>query len=84
MAKKSSIGQATSKQTMEEFANELSSHTTFKAKEIEELFPEETDRDELVKLINIVNLHTGNQAQLVNDINSVSGAVIKLVKKVLT
>lgn len=87
MAKKSNIGQIASKRTSRTFSDELSRYTGFTAEEAESLFPEKSDRDELVKLIEIVNSDKKDkekQKELIEKIPDVSGAVIKLVKKVTT
>lgn len=85
MVKKSNIGQIASKRTSQTFSSELSRYTSFTAEEAESLFPEKSDRDELVRLIEIVNSDKGDKEkrdELINNIADVSGVVIKLIKKV--
>ncbi len=87
MPRRSAIGKIASKKTKSAFAEELSSHTAFTAKETAELFPNKSDRDELVALIEIVNSDKNDkekQAELVARIGEVGGAVLKLSKKVTT
>lgn len=87
MVKQSTIGQRASKKTKKDFADELSSNTIFTAKEVEEFFPKKTDREELVTLIKIVNSNSNEKekkAELVAQIGKVSGAVMRVVKKVTT
>ena len=87
MPKKSNIGQIASKRTTEAFYKEFSRFTSFTPEEAERLFPEQSDRDELTRLIEIVNSDKEDkekQKELIDDITNVSGVVIKLVKKVTT
>ncbi|MHB1051332.1 MAG: hypothetical protein ACYC09_14735 [Bacteroidota bacterium] len=84
MAKKSSIGKLASTDTKKEFAENLSSYTTLSAKEIEDLFPKQTDREELLTLLEIVSSakdENSKKADLISKIGDVGGAVIKLVKR---
>ncbi len=85
MAKKSDIGRLASKRTTQTFSNELSRYTNFTAEEAERLFPNKSDRHELIQLIEIVNSDKQDkekQKELIDKIANVSGVVIKLVKKV--
>ena len=87
MAKKSNIGQIASKRTTEAFSNELSKFTSFTSEEAKRLFPKQSDRDELIRLIEIVNSDKEDkekQKELIDEITNVSGVVIKLVKKITT
>lgn len=84
MAKKSALGEIASAETKKEFADKLSSYTSLSAKEIEDLFPKQSDRDELVELMKIVGSaadENSQKAELMQKIGTVSGAVIKLAKK---
>ena len=84
MAKKSEIGGIASTLTKADFAEKLSSYTMLTSREIEDLFPQKSDREELVELIQIVNSsadENGKKAELVQKIGSVSSVVIKLTKK---
>lgn len=86
MPKKSKIGKIASSKTKAEFAEQLSSYTTLTADEIKLLFPKSSDRKELIELIQIVHSDTETkekQAKLVANIGKVSGAVIKLAKKII-
>ncbi len=87
MPKKTKVGELASAATKEEFGEKLSSYTSLTSKEIEDLFPEESDREELVELIKVVNSsanENAKKAELVGKIGKVSGAVIKLGKKFIS
>lgn len=82
MATKSAVGKAVN--TKAKFAEQLSSFTTLTADEIKMLFPNKSDRTELLELIAIVNSSANEnkkKAKLIQDISKVSGAVIKLGKR---
>lgn len=84
MPKKSNVGILASAATKEEFGDKLSSYTSLTSKEIEDLFPVKSDREELLELIKIVNSSADEntkKAELVGKIGKVSGAVIKIGKK---
>lgn len=84
MPKKSNVGILASAATKEEFGDKLSSYTSLTSKEIEDLFPVKSDREELLELIKIVNSsadETTKKAELVGKIGKVSGAVLKIGKK---
>ncbi len=84
MPKKSKVGELASVTTKEEFGDKLSSYTSLTAKEIEDLFPVKSDREELLELIKIVNSSADEntkKAELVGKIGKVSGAVLKIGKK---
>lgn len=86
MPKKSDIGKLASAKTKVQFADQLSSLTQWRADEIKELFPTKSDRDELMELIKIVNSNADEktkQAQLVENIGKISGAVLKISRKVI-
>ena len=62
----------------------ISSLTRMKDYEINELFPEKTDKEKLVKLMQIVNeATTENQrtARLVDNIQDLAGTAVKLLAK---
>ena len=82
MAKKSSIGRAASRATRLQYDAQLGFFSRFSEEELAALFPDAVDKEELFKLIKIVNADTGEkekQAALIANIQQVSGAVIKLV-----
>jgi len=84
MPEKSNVGILASAATKEEFGDKLSSYTSLTSKEIEDLFPVKSDREELLELIKIVNSsadETTKKAELVGKIGKVSGAVLKIGKK---
>lgn len=84
MPKKSKVGELASVTTKEEFGDKLSSYTSLTSKEIEDLFPVKSDREELLELIKIVNSSDDEnikKAKLVKNIGSVSSAVLKIGKK---
>ena len=86
MPKKSVIGKLASATTKVQFADQLSSLTQWRADEIKELFPTQSDRAELVELIKIVNSDADEktkQAQLTEDIGKISGAILKIAKTVV-
>jgi hypothetical protein len=87
MAKRSPVGELASAKTKKQFAEELSSYTSLTSREIEELFPTKSDREELLELIKIVNSDASDnqkKADLAGKIGKVSGAVIKITKKLAT
>lgn len=76
-----------SAKTKEKFADKLSSYTTLTADEIQGLFPEPSDREELIELIKIVNSDASDKekkAELAEKIGKVSGVVIAIGKKFVT
>ena len=86
MVEQSDIGKKASEETRKDFAQELSSYSSFTSAELEELFPEETDQEELKNLIKIVNSSTDEneqKADLFNNFQDVGGAVLKIVKKII-
>lgn len=86
MPKKSEIGELASAKTTAEFADKLSSYTTLTAAEIATLFSAKSDREELMELITIVQSDADDkakQAKLVESIGKISGAIIKIAKKVI-
>jgi hypothetical protein len=87
MAKRSAIGKLASAKTKTQFSDELSSHTSLTSKEIKELFPTKSDREEILELIKIVNSDAGDKrkkAELIAKIGKVGGAVLKITKKIVT
>lgn len=84
MAKKSDIGNDASEKTKKIFADELSSLTILTSKEIQSLFPEETDRAELEAFMKIISADSEDkvkQQKLVDSIGKISGAILKIGKK---
>jgi len=84
MPKKSKVSELASAATKEAFGDKLSSYTSLTSKEIEDLFPVKSDREELLELIKIVNSSADEnikKAKLVKNIGSVSSAVLKIGKK---
>ncbi len=84
MPKKSKIGELASAGTKAKFGNQLSSYTSLTADEIKVLFPNKSDREELVELLRIVNSDADDKtkkAELKEKIGKVGGAVIKIAKK---
>jgi len=87
MAKKSDIGNIASEKTKKEFAEKISNLTILTAKEVEKLFPIKDDRVELEELIKIINLSIDDIAKkkkLVQNMDKVGGALIKIAKKILS
>ena len=86
MVKKSEIGKIASAKTSKDFAEQLSSFSNFTSAELKVLFPKKADRDELQKLIEIVHSSTEenkNKTALIDNIQDVGGAVLKVVKKII-
>ncbi len=84
MPKRSKVGELTSAATKKEFAEKLSSYTSLTSKEVEDLFPEKSDREELLELIKVVNSSADEntkKAELIGKIGKLSGAVLKIGKK---
>ena len=84
MPTKSHIGKAASEETREAFAERISSYTILTAKEVERLFPEESDRTDLDKLIEILNSHRAEDAKrefLIDNIDRVASPIFQLLKK---
>ncbi|WP_452226821.1 hypothetical protein [Lacinutrix cladophorae] len=84
MAKLSTIGKAASKKANEIFADKISSLTILTSEEIQTLFPEKADRDELEELLEIINADIEDKIKkqkLVENINKISGAILKIGKK---
>jgi hypothetical protein len=82
----SNIGQQASTLSGEKFAEELSRHVSLTASEIAELFPTPADREELGRLVTIVDAAAAEnikKAQLVERASSMAGAILKIVSKVL-
>ena len=86
MAKKSNVGKLASSKTRKVFADEISSLTILTSKEIQELFPIKSDRKELEELLKIINLDIEDKEKrikLIENIEKVSGAILKLGKKLI-
>ena len=74
------------KKTDGRFEKQISSLTRMRENEINELFPERSDKESLAKLVRIVNQATNENSrkkQLVENIEELSTTVIKLVKLVV-
>ena len=85
MPKKSPIGDLASADTKAQFADDLSRYTTLPADEIQKLFPEKADQEKLVELLKIVSSAASDndkRAALIATIDTVAGAVLKLVSRV--
>ncbi|SNR35193.1 hypothetical protein [Lutibacter flavus] len=86
MAKKTKIGKKASEKTKEEFADEISSLTILTSKEVQKLFPKETDREELEEFFKIINEDIDDKLKkikLVKNIEKVGGAILKIGKKLI-
>ena len=73
----------TAEQTNAELSSEIASLTTLKESQISSMFPTKSDKESLLKLLEIVNSATSeNQkiTQLKKNIDDVSGTILKLVK----
>jgi hypothetical protein len=87
MAKKSNVGKLASDKTKKAFADEISSLTILTSEEIQTLFPKKADRVELEELLKIINLDIDDKEKkikLIQNIEKVSGAIIKIGKKILS
>ena len=65
-------------------ASQISSMSRLTDAEVEELFPDPSDKKELARLMQIVNSAADDnekRAQLIGDVSQVAGAVLKLVAK---
>ncbi len=84
MATLSSIGKLAQAETRKEFADQLARYTSLSAGEAQELFPKQSDQEELLELLKIVTATTDDnskKAKLIERIGNVSGAVIKIAKR---
>ena len=81
----SQIAATAAKETDRQLAGEISSLTTMTDSEINELFPTHRDKQQLAKLMEIVNT-AGSQnlkiKRIVDNIEDVADAVLKIVGKV--
>ena len=87
MAKKSNVGKLASDKTKKAFADEISSLTILTSEEIQTLFPKKADRVELEELLKIINLDIDDKEKkikLIENIEKVGGAIIKIGKKILS
>jgi hypothetical protein len=83
MGRFSSILKTTAEQTNAELASNIASLTTLKESQITNLFPTKPDKENLLKLLSIVNATTSeNQkiSQIKTNIDNIAGTVLKLVK----
>ena len=81
MAKASKVGMLARAETKAAFAERLSSLTSFTSKELKDLFPAKSDRDELEELMKIVKSSSDENAKkaaLIGKVNKVAGALIKV------
>jgi len=86
MAKKSKIGKIASEKTKKQFADEISSLTILTSEEIQNLFPKKADRVELDEFLKIINLDIEDKEKkikLVENIEKIGGAIIKIGKKIV-
>jgi hypothetical protein len=84
--RKSAIGKAASELTKEQFSEEISKHCRLTSHEVSMLFPTKRDREELATMIDIVVNATDDNdraKRLVDNATSVSGALVKVLKKFL-
>jgi hypothetical protein len=87
MPTKSTIGTLASAATAKEFADELSSYSTFTSAEIETLFPKKADREELLGLLQTVKSATDEndrRTKIVANIDRFASAVAKITMKVIS
>jgi hypothetical protein len=73
--------------TSEMFANELSSYSSLTSEQIKGLFPEKSDRDEIIALLKIVNSASDDnekKTELIKNIGDIGGAVITVAKHFAT
>ncbi|HEX9599994.1 MAG TPA: hypothetical protein VF985_00760, partial [Mariniflexile sp.] len=73
--------------TKKAFADEISSLTILTSEEIQTLFPKKADRVELEELLKIINLDIDDKEKkikLIENIEKVGGAIIKIGKKILS
>ncbi len=87
MAKKSNVGKLASDKTKKAFADEISSLTILTSEEVQTLFPKKADRVELEELLKIINLDIDDKekkVKLIENIEKVGGAIIKIGKKILS
>ncbi len=87
MPQLSAIGALAKAETRKEFADELAKYTSLNAQEMQSLFPQKADQDELIALLEIVHGATSDnekKAQLVERIGNVAGAIVKITKRFAT
>lgn len=83
MGRFSDILKTTTEQTNAELSAGIAAATTLKESQINSLFPTKPDKENLLKLLTIVNAATSDNqklAQLKNNISDIGGTVLKLVK----
>jgi hypothetical protein len=86
MANKSPIGAAASAKTPAQFAQELAALTNFTEDQIQALFPNQSDAEELKSLIELVQSaadENDKRTKLLNSITSVANVVTKIATKVV-
>ena len=83
MGRFSDILKTTAEQTNAQLASDIAAVTTLKESQISSLFPTKPDKENLLRLLTIVNATTTeNQkiSQIKNNIDSIAGTVLKLVR----
>jgi hypothetical protein len=83
MGRFSDILERSAQKTDAQLASEISSLTRLKDEEINSLFPAQPDKENLLKLLEIVNAATDENnktAELIKNIDKLAGAAIKLIK----
>ncbi|CAD6882044.1 hypothetical protein [Methylomonas albis] len=87
MPKQDAISKIAQNKTSEEFADALSSYSNLTSDQLAKLFPEQSDKDEIIALLKIVNSAADDntkKAELVAKISDIGGAVIKVAKHFAT
>jgi hypothetical protein len=83
MGRFTDILEGSAQKTDAQLASEISSLTSLKDSEINSRFPAKPDKENLLKLLEIVNAATAENnktADLIKNIDKVAGAAIKLIK----
>jgi hypothetical protein len=83
MGRFADILEGSAEKTDAQLASEISSLTTLKDDEISTLFPAKPDKENLLKLLEIVNAATDENkktADLIKNIDKLAGTAIKLIK----
>jgi hypothetical protein len=87
MPKQSVIGRLASAETKKQFAAELAQYTSLSSPEVEALFPKEQDREELLRLLEIVGSASDDndkKARIIEHAGKIAGAVLKITKRFAT
>ena len=83
MGRFSDILKTTAEQTNAELSADIAAATTLKESQINNLFPTKPDKENLLRLLTIVNAATSDNqkvTQLKTNIDNIAGTVLKLVK----